>query len=85
MKNASGKTPREEVELVTSIKATHSNGSGLSDLDPDYYKTLAYLQLQEDIAEEVKGKCKNILSVMYSVVFQQLSAIMLWDKRDNIN
>ena len=83
MKNASGKTPREEVELVTSIKATHSNGSGLSDLDPDYYKTLAYLQLQEDIAEEVKGK--NILSVMYSVVFQQLSAIMLWDKRDNIN
>ena len=83
MKNASGKTPREEVELVTSIKATHSNGSGLSDLDPDYYKTLAYLQLQEDIAEEVKGK--NILSVMYSVVIQQLSAIMLWDKRDNIN
>ena len=53
VKNASGKTPREEVELVTSIKGAQSSGSGLSDLDPDYYKTLTYLLEQE---EKIEGK-----------------------------
>ena len=53
-KNTNNKTPREEVELVTSLKGSQSSGSGESDLDPDYYKTLAFLLEQEEKIEQSK-------------------------------
>ena len=55
-KNANNKTPREEVELVTSLKGAQSSGSGESDLDPDYYKTLSFLLEQEEKIEQSTGK-----------------------------
>ena len=54
-KNAAGKTPREEVEIVTSIKGTQAGANGLVDLDPDYYKTVSYLIEREEKEEELKG------------------------------
>ena len=47
-KNTAGKTPREEVEIVTTLKGTQSGGCGDSELDPDYYKTLSFLSEQEE-------------------------------------
>jgi len=58
-KNAAGKTPREEVELVTSIKGAQSGGCGESDLDPDYYKTLSFLTEQEEKIEEFREASLN--------------------------
>ena len=55
-KNSNNKTPREEVEIVTSLKGAQSSGSGESDLDPDYYKTLSFLLNQEEKIEQSKGK-----------------------------
>ena len=55
-KNSNNKTPREEVEIVTSLKGAQSSGSGESDLDPDYYKTLSFLLNQEEKVEQSKGK-----------------------------
>ena len=55
VKNANGKTPREEVELVTTVKGTNTGGCGESDLDPDYYKTLSFLSEREERIEELKG------------------------------
>jgi hypothetical protein len=55
-KNAAGKTPREEVEIVTSIKGTQAGASGSDDLDPDYYKTVSYLVEREDKDDESNGK-----------------------------
>ena len=65
-KNANGKTPREEVELVYSVKGIQSSGGcGESELDPDYYKTLTFLSEQEDKIEDSKGRFPNILSVYF--------------------
>ena len=55
-KNAAGKTPREEVEIVTSIKGTQAGASGSDDLDPDYYKTVSYLVEREEKDDELNGK-----------------------------
>ena len=54
-KNTNNKTPREEVELVTSLKGAQTSGSGESDLDPDYYKTLSFLLEQEEKFEQAQG------------------------------
>jgi hypothetical protein len=63
-KNANGKTPREEVELVTSTKGLQSSGGcGESELDPDYYKALSFLSEIEDL----RGTFPHILSVYFSL------------------
>ena len=54
-KNTNNKTPREEVELVTSLKGTQTSGSSEPDLDPDYYKTLSFLLEQEEKFEQTQG------------------------------
>ena len=67
-KNANGKTPREEVELVYSLKGIQSSGGcGESELDPDYYKTLTFLTEQEERIEDSKGKFPDIVSVKISL------------------
>ena len=66
-KNAIGKTPREEVELVTSLKGIQSSGGcGESELDPDYYKTLSFLSEQEEKVRELQGVFKDNLLVNFS-------------------
>ena len=61
-KNANGKTPREEVELVTSLKGIQSSGGcGEPELDPDYYKTLSFLSEQEEKFGELQGVFKDNL------------------------
>ena len=66
VKNDNGKTPREEVELVTSLKGIQSSGGcGESELDPDYYKTLSFLSEQEEKIEESRGRFPNTLSVYF--------------------
>lgn len=60
-KNANGKTPREEVELVTSTKGIQSSGGcGESELDPDYYKALSFLSEQEEKIEDLRDSKKEI-------------------------
>ena len=55
-KNAAGKTPKEEVEIVTTLKAD-------SELDPDYHKTLAYLSDKEEKAASAQPKTGKLLQL----------------------